>query len=360
MMMVHSLSEIRAAAERMASTEKEVFAKDTALGAQGAKASQRLAAAIIPMPDFRHLEIQARKAYLAPWLKESAIIQVAGWRGSGKTMWQLSNFDALSWGKNFGPWTCTDPVKCCFVDGEMPPGDIIERAALLDIGKSPNFYIYSDAWASEQGLPRASLVNPDWRNEIKAILIDKQIQVVAFDNVASLAPGLDENSRKDWDPINQWLLELRFAKITSILLHHVGKNGTQRGTSGREDNLDCSIMLTQPADYQAEDGARFVVSFTKSRVAHADLHLIQDTEFKLTADDGGQYVWTWAPVRQQARAAIIEMLDQGAKQNEVVEVLGVTKGYVSKVRTKAIKDGLLSEKNKLTMDGFQALKGGKF
>jgi hypothetical protein len=97
--------------------------------------------------------------------------------------------------------------------------------------------------------------------------------------LASVAGGLDENSRKDWDPVNQWLLELRFAGITTIMLHHTGKGGAQRGTSAREDNLDCSIILKSPPDYSPEDGARFICHFSKARVRSADLVKIQDTQF---------------------------------------------------------------------------------
>ena len=56
------------------------------------------------------------------------------------------------------------------------------------------------------------------------------------------------------------------------------KDGGQRGTSAREDNLDISIMLKKPHDYTPEDGARFIVHFSKARVSTSRLNLIGDTE----------------------------------------------------------------------------------
>ncbi len=331
-----------------------------AAAAEAPNAKPALGDMVMPMPDFQRLDIPPRRAYLAPWLREGSICMISGGRGDGKTMFVMSLLGATAKASGFGPWQCSEPTKGCIVDGEMPAQDTIERAAMLGVADTPNLYIYSDAWASQNGFPRANLVDPEWREKIKAVLIDKRIEIVAFDNLASLAPGLDENARKDWDPVNQFLLDLRFRGVSSILLHHTGKGGSQRGTSAREDNLDCSILISRPPDYVSEEGARFICRFTKSRVAHDDLHLIQDTEFRLSVDEYGQYVWTWRAVRQQTRVSILELLSQGVKQAEVAEILSVSKGQVSKVRAKAIKEGVMTEKNVLTVDGLAILEKGVF
>ncbi len=49
------------------------------------------------------------------------------------------------------------------------------------------------------------------------------------------------------------------------------------------------------------------------------------------------------------------MLDEGIKQTEIVDNLGISKGYISKIRNKAIKNGLLTDTNKLTQSGFMAV-----
>ena len=49
------------------------------------------------------------------------------------------------------------------------------------------------------------------------------------------------------------------------MVHHTGKNGAQRGTSAREDNIDVSISLTKVEDDYSFRGAMFMVNFTKSR-----------------------------------------------------------------------------------------------
>jgi len=109
---------------------------------------------------------------------------------------------------------------------------------------------------------------------MKGILKARGVKLWIIDNLASLASGIDENSKQDWDPINQWLLELRFAGISTIMLHHVNKVGGQRGTSAREDNLDVSVILKPPKNYTPEDGARFICHFSKARVKISELQAI--------------------------------------------------------------------------------------
>lgn len=316
--------------------------------------------AILDIGQFHQLEISQRKVYLAPWLKEDAIILASGWRGTGKTFFALSVLDAVSRGGIYGPWECQKSVPCLFLDGEMPPADIQERSDILNLNtdrKNP-LHIYSDAYANTLALPRANLNSDTWRQAMKRILTTRGIKLWVIDNLASVAGGLDENSRQDWDPVNQWLLELRFAGITTIMLHHTGKGGAQRGTSAREDNLDCSIILKSPPDYTPEDGARFICHFSKARVASSDLHKIQDTQFQLSVDEHGQHVWTFGGVKKEARKQILTLLDEGLNQKEVSEQLGIDKGYVSRVRKMAIKDGYLTVKNKLTQSGFSKVKNG--
>jgi len=197
---------------------------------------------ILTTQDFSAIQLKEKREFLDPWLKENSINLISGWRGSGKTWKALSILEAVADEKTFGPWKCKSSVPCLFLDGEMPQEDIQERIKGLRLDKSMKnpLYIYSDAQANQYGLPRAHLAKESWRTKMKSLLIARHVKLWVIDNLASLASGLDENSRKDWDPINQWLLELRFAGIATIMLHHTNKDGGQRGTSAREDNLDIS------------------------------------------------------------------------------------------------------------------------
>lgn len=300
------------------------------------------------------LEIPPRKIIISPWLYLQEILLIHGWRGIGKTMFTILLFDAITRGEATGPWPLVTPVPCLYIDGEMALIDIQDRLRLLGAGKeTPRkvpFMIYSDAQANSLGLPRASLINTQWRKDVKSLMLDNGIQLVALDNIASLAPGLDENSKKDWDPINQWLIDLRFSNITAFLLHHENKAGGQRGTSAREDNIDTTISLVRPHDYKIEDGCRFIVKFKKNRISTKDISLLQDYEFKLINNDG-RSEWAWATVRRKNQIEILRMLDEELTQTEIAAMLNVDKAYVSRVKSKAVKVGQLSNSGKLTDSG---------
>ena len=316
--------------------------------------------AVLEIGQFRALNLPARKKYLSPWLKEESISLISGYRGAGKTWFVISLLNAISNGESFGPWQCETSAPTLLLDGEMPTTDIVERMNALGLTSTPKnpFYIYSDAHANRMGLRRAHLVDEKFREIMKSILLEKGVKVWAIDNLASLASGLDENAKKDWDPINQWLLELRFAGISTIMLHHVNKDGGQRGTSGREDNIDSSILLKQPPNYQPEDGARFILHFTKARVAHNDLSQIAHQEFQLRDDDDGGYIWTHALTKKKNKIEILKMLDDGMTNTEIAEAVGVTKGRVSQIKAQVVKDGHLDGKNRLTQSGSMMVMDG--
>jgi len=217
-------------------------------------------------------------------------------------------------------------------------------------------FIYNDCHANSLGLPRANLLNRKWRGVVKNWCISNKVKLIVLDNISSLAAGIDENVKRDWDPVNQWLLELRFAGIATVMLHHTNKEGGQRGTSAREDNIDNSITLSHPYDYASEEGARFVLKFKKSRVRNRDLHKIGDTEFRLEEVEG-RLQWTWNSVKGKTRVEILRMLDEGIQQKDISEILRVDKGYVSRIKNQAIKDEQLTLKGKLTQAGLEVVNG---
>ncbi len=288
---------------------------------------------ILSTSDLQRISFPPKKEYINPLIKEGQIILISGWRGVGKTWFALSLANANTTGKRFGHWEIINSVPWLYLDGEMAIQDIQERYKQLNPSgeeKAP-LYFYSEAYANHLGLPCASLVNPEWRDNFKSVLLSKGIKTAVFDNIASLAPGIDENSKKDWDPINQYLLDLRFNGITSVLLHHVNKEGGQRGTSAREDNIDLSIMLKQPSGYLPEAGADFIASFSKARVAYADLNKLQDVRFTLTEMDG-DLTWEWRNVKAEIKQEVLRMIDQGMDYKDIASELGISKGRISQIK----------------------------
>ena len=175
----------------------------------------------------------------------------------------------------------------------------------------------------------------------------EDIRLLILDNISCLTPRLDENIRKDWDDVSQWLLQLRSIGTAVILVHHEGKNNTQRGTSAREDLLNFSIRLKRPEGYNSEEGARFIVEFTKNRRFYGpdakpfELEL-QNKNMKLT--------WTVNEDGNKKEDDIIDMLNEGKQQKAIAEELEVTQSYVSQVKKTAKEEGKLKEKKDIQKD----------
>ncbi|MBL7203249.1 MAG: AAA family ATPase [Desulfobacteraceae bacterium] len=315
--------------------------------------------AILEVKEFKTVDLPVKRQIIGPWLTEQSISLITGWRGTGKTWFAMSLLDAISRGEPFGPWELKTSVPCLYLEGEMAAQDVRERLDSLnpDQDRQNPLFVYSDAYANSLGLPRANLLSEKWRATMKRVLTTRKVKLWVVDNIASLTGGIDENSKKDWDPINAFLLELRFAGISTVLLHHSNKSGGQRGTSAREDNIDVSITLKRPFDYTAEDGARFIVSFQKARVATKDLSAIGDNQFQLIQDEHGDLSWTWGNVRRETRIEVLKLLDEGLKNQDIVTTLNIDKGYVSRIKNQAIKDGVLSKIGKLTQSGYVKVYG---
>jgi hypothetical protein len=289
-----------------------------------------LLSAVLEAEDFIKKEMPPKLVYLDPWLMAQAIILITGQRGIGKSWFLIALLIAIAKKQQFGPWAAINSEPALYLDGEMAPQDTQERIFSQDQdgAKESPLYIYCDSYASSQGLPRANLLNPEWRKAMKELLLFLGVKVWGIDNIASLTPGIDENSKQEWDPINQWLLELRFNGITSILAHHTNRAGGQRGTSGREDNIDISILLKQPEGYQAEDGASFIASFTKARISIPSLPKIADCHFKLFHDQQGRPSWSYGFVKQKLKAEIIELHCKGLTNSEIAKELNCSRENV--------------------------------
>jgi putative DNA primase/helicase len=309
---------------------------------------------ILDAEEFLKLKIQARKRFLAPWLTEGSITLLSGWRGSGKTWLAVSILDTVTKGGSLGPWKVENPVPCLYLDAEMPIDDTQQRLQSFN-NSGPRLaplYVYSEHLASERGVRRAHITSDYWRTALEEYLTEMGIKLWILDNISSCTPGLDESAKKDWDEVNQWLLKLRFKGIATIPLHHTGKKGDQRGTSGREDHITNSIIISPLPVQNTLEVCRFKMRFTKKRVSYMEADLVADTTMTLKDTNGdGCLCWQFSEPTSQKKQQIYQMLDESCEQKEICKILGVSKGYVSRIKTEGITDGYLSKNGRLTERG---------
>ena len=306
----------------------------------------------IGIADLIKLQLQDKPLILTPWLREGDIVLITANRGVGKTWLGLSIAMAVTHGLKIGKWETENHVGCLYIDGEMAGYQLQARfIELLKSGLSAKapFKLYSSDLMRRESNPSPNLGDYKWREGFQDYLRRNQkFKVVIIDNLGSLTPGIDENTRTEWDPLNQWLLSLRSLGVAVIMIHHTGKSGDQRGTSSREDNIDVSIVLTNPRGYQAEEGARFNVNFTKNRnffgtdAETCCLHL-KKTPHGL--------VWEAENLMQNKTGQIVALLDRGLKQKEIAKTVGCKPPYVTQVKKEAIVNGFLDDQEQFTEAG---------
>jgi putative DNA primase/helicase len=283
--------------------------------------------------------IPPRHLLLAPYLPEAGIVMLYAPRGIGKTWVALSVAYAVASGGSVLNGTASAPRKVLYIDGEMVLALLQERLGKVAIGAGVNlpdddFLQFLPADLFRDGLP--DLASPDGRALVEELA--EGMALVVFDNLSSLC-RYKENEADAWQPIQDMLLSLRRRGIASLIVHHAGKAGQQRGTSRREDALDTVIALRRPDEHEATQGARFHWHFEKARGFMGD----DAAPFEAVLVQGEHGVsWQTAPLVKSQKAVAVEMLGAGAKPADVVKATGApsTSVYRWAVELREGRDGI--------------------
>lgn len=293
---------------------------------------------VIDVRELLTLELPPRETILTPWLPAQGLCMVYAPRGVGKTHFSLGVSYAVACGGKFLPWEAPTPREVLFLDGEMPAAVLQERLARIAISNDKEPYAPLRIVTPDlQPRGMIDLSRPDDQAELAPFLDGAELIVV--DNLSTLCRTGRENEAEGWLPVQQWALAQRAAGRSVLFIHHAGKNGEQRGTSRREDVLDTVISLRRPGDYTPEQGACFEVHFEKARGLYGE-----DTRpfvATLSTTPDGKQEWLLRPLEESNIEKVAALINDGVPQNEISELLGITKGTVSKAKKKAAGLGLL-------------------
>lgn len=276
--------------------------------------------------DFAVMQLKPREMLLAPVLPRQGLAMLVAERGIGKTFVALSiAFAVAGGGRVFGRWQAPKPSRVCYIDGEMPACAMQER--ILGIGA-----VYEPSIAERGSF---TLITPDLQPDpmpnlatpAGQLALEKHIgdaDLIILDNLATLIRGARSNDAESWQPVQEWLLNLRRQGKSVLLVHHAGKSGDQRGTSAREDVLDTTIYLRRPANYEMEEGCRILVHLAKSRGAFGDE--VKDFEAWLKGN-----VWEVRDPEDGLIDQIRDLKAAGMNQREIGAELGISASKVCRL-----------------------------
>ena len=269
-------------------------------------------------------EFPARSVMLAPWLPDKGLAMIFAPRGVGKTWAALGIAHAVAGGGAFLRWRASRPRRVLYIDGEMPAVMLQERyavivAASMTDAPAENFRLVAADFQPD-GLP--DLADVDAQRFFESAIADAELIVV--DNLSTIARGLRENEADSFGPVQSWMLAQRAAGRSVLVVHHAGKGGGQRGTSRKEDTLDTVVSLTRPPGYEASEGARFEVRFTKSRGFWG----VDAEPFEARFADG---VWSTSEiVAEDSDAALAALQAEGLSIRDIAERSGLPKSTVAR------------------------------
>jgi len=309
----------------------------------------RRALPVLTFAELAALDIPERTKLL-PWLPEGALIMIHAPRGLGKTWFALSLATALITGGPFLKWQVAKPVGVLVVDGEMDLSILRERIVALagDDAKAPLLTLsHQHVFDIEER--DMNFGRDDWQERLKTFLEgNPEIKAVIFDNKSCLWPTTPEDSRDDYArdvlPLMLWL---RRRGIIAMIVHHSGKSGQQRGTSANEDQVTTTVRLDPVPGEGDNDGARFTVTFTKSRVAFGEA--VTPIEVALISGPDGVMTWNWNPLAESNEDRLLQIVraTPGLSIADVAEELGMSKGGVHRIKRALQGKGLLKPGSKL-------------
>ena len=278
-------------------------------------------------------EINPRQMLLDPVLPEQGLVMLYAYRGIGKTYVALGIAAAVANGGTFLRWTARQPRKVLYVDGELAAWTLKQRVAMILAGLEgcePKSGVFQLVTPDLQDRPMPDLSTMEGQRLFEPLLAD--VDLVVLDNLSALCRSGNENDGEDWAPVQEWALGLRRRGKSVLLIHHAGKNKSQRGTSRREDLLDTVITLKHPSGYCASEGLRCEVHFEKTRSM-----LGQDAkpfEVKLETGPNGEAIWLCRDLQNIKEQQAAELFAAKMSVRDVADELGISKSTAHRLRAK--------------------------
>jgi hypothetical protein len=285
--------------------------------------ADRLIARQIPPRTAIVVEDDARKVLLY----ERSLNQILSWRGVGKTNFALGLAGAIAGGGKILNFQADRPRKVLYLDGELPLALLQERVRqLIHAEVQENVELFS---AECLDRPRPlNLLTEDF-DKLQGMIEKVGAEVLFLDSQSTLFSG--ESIKYEFQEVHQNRMKaLRLMGLLVVELHHVGKNGLQRGLSKNDDVLDVQMHLKKVEGWEPGDGLKFEVAYDKVR-HQANL----DKGYIVTLENG-----IWQRRDADFLVEVATLVHQGKKIREIAKELDISVGAAHKAAVAVKKRGL--------------------
>ena len=190
-----------------------------------------------------HKHIEPREALVSengtPVFFASSLNMLWAYRGLGKSLVAMALAKLLTQGGEWLGFKSVGGYDVLLVDGELPAIQLQERVKEF-VGEGR-----LSIWSPEFDPRFPDLGSHTGYKEFGRILMADKPRVIIFDTLTRLFK-IDTNDAEQLLALNETLIDLRKHGFCVILIHHAGKNTTQRGRTDVDDNLDVSVKLDKP------------------------------------------------------------------------------------------------------------------
>lgn len=297
---------------------------------QAQKEAEQQKLKVYSLIELMQLELPQKEYVLYPIIPQKGLVMTYASRGVGKTHLALNIAYAVASGASFLKWHASKAQKVLYIDGEMPVHAIQERLAGIiassDFEPPEGYFNILTPDVQNECVFMPNLATKEGQEAIEPYLED--VKLVIVDNLATLCRHGRANEEESFIPVQEWILKLRRKGLSVLLVHHASKNGSQRGTSSKEDVLDTVIQLIHPKDYKAEEGARFEVHYTKARGLCGEE--AEPFEAQLSTLNG-LATWTVKNIEDLIIEKVKAMAEDGMTQREIAIELGKGLGTISRL-----------------------------
>jgi putative DNA primase/helicase len=278
-------------------------------------------------------DLPQREMILDPIIARQGLAMLYSPRGLGKTFVAMGIAWAAASGGSFLKWQASRPHRVLYVDSEMPAADMKQRLHVM--GSAPPTLGFILASLSPVGMLDLGLREGQ---QLLERCWARPPELLVLDNLSS-SVGMRNGDPDSWNVLQGWLLGLRRRGIAVLMVHHAGKDGTQRGTSRREDMLDTVLGLRRPADYAPSQGARFEIHYEKARGLFGER--ADPFEARLVTDGTGLPHWQWQPLSASELDRAVPLFQAGLSVREAALELGLSKSSCHRLRMRAVEAGLV-------------------